>query len=100
MSENLHRIRLRAFASLRRPDGRSNYPGNNYLPGRLMQPAENCPGIRSPDTLVRLCTQIHTHTHTHTDKHPHVLAKGISMTAVMSTSVCMYTYIHTHDSVG
>jgi len=27
------------------------------------------------------------------------MAKGISLTAVMSRSVCMYTYIHTYDRV-
>jgi len=34
-------------------------------------------------THTRTHLHTHTHTHTHTDKHPHVLAKGISMAAVI-----------------
>src|SRR6218665_1539853 len=80
MGDHLHPVRLRAFGS-RRPAGRSNSAGNNYLPGVYDAPAENCPGIRSDcaHTQTHTHTHAYTHTYTHTDTYTHtqIVGRGV-----------------------
>src|SRR6218665_3943109 len=107
MSDHLHRVRLRAFASPALLAGRTLQGITTYRAYDAMRPAENYPGSRSPHTLVRLCAHKHTltHTHTHTHTHPHTHTHTHTHTQINThtfwqrvfiTPLSLYVYVHTY----